>query len=440
MAQLQQGYLFDSRYRLLKKLGEGGYSEVWLVEDTSVGLEQVLKIFLPSAQLDDTAEDLFCKEFKLVYNINHPNLLKYSYFGVCVDYPYLLMPYYDKGSAESMIGKCSETTAWHYIRDVAAGLACLHSQKPAIIHQDIKPENVLLDDGGNFIITDFGISANMHSLFAGGDRHIIKGTPPYIPPEKYLENPQIVAENDIWSLGVSIYELLTGELLFGNRGGENQLKGATLPPRPTHISYDMWKVISSCLSRYPEQRPTAREIADYAEEMLNPTPYIAPIISNPYTTSGNHSSTAPSSYSGQSPSHSGYSKNASNMDKERNSLHWIIAAASAIFITVMIVVITILFSGRPAEPSSDVVKQEQTDTTSNTNPTRKKSNPKVSQKNNSNKNLVNGTKAEGNNNENSSTHTQDNVSPYIRVRDDDNGKKKDYMLEDDRNHDYSNFY
>ena len=98
MAQLQQGYLFDNRYRLLRKLGKGGYSEVWLVEDINVGMEQVLKIFLPDAQLDNAAKDLFCNEYKLVYNLNHPNLLKYSYFGVCVGYPYLLMPYYNEGS------------------------------------------------------------------------------------------------------------------------------------------------------------------------------------------------------------------------------------------------------------------------------------------------------------------------------------------------------
>ena len=101
MPKLQQGYLFNNRYQLLRKIGSGGYSEVWLVSDTHMkGFELVLKIFLPEAQLDDKMVDLFGKEFQLVYNINHPNLLKYGHFDVCMGCPYLEMPYYKSGSAE----------------------------------------------------------------------------------------------------------------------------------------------------------------------------------------------------------------------------------------------------------------------------------------------------------------------------------------------------
>lgn len=347
MAKLQQGYTFDSRYRLLRKLGEGGYSEVWLVEDTSVGMEQVLKIFLPSAQLDEAAVNLFREEFKLVYNINHPNLLKYSYFGVCVDYPYLLMPYYDRGSAESMIGKISESAAWRYLRDVASGLACLHTQRPAIIHQDIKPANVLLGSDGNFIITDFGISANIHSLFLGGRNGSVQGTRPYMPPEKFQYNPQILAENDIWSLGASLYELLTGNLPFGSGGGANQLNGTALPPRPGNISYNMWEVITKCLARYPEQRPTARELEYYAEKMLKPA--IRPLI--PTTPDPIPNPPSPS----------------------RNPLPWIIAAAGVAVVAIMVVLFSFLLSGNRAEKQSEDKAQVETPVNkgSSTTPTSK---------------------------------------------------------------------
>lgn len=340
MPQLRQGYLFNNRYRLLRKLGEGGYSEVWLVEDTGVGIKQVLKIFLPCAQLDNTTVGLFREEFKLVYNINHPNLLKYSYFGVCIDYPYLLMPYYEAGSAEYLAGKCSETMAWRYLRDVASGLACLHAQRPAIIHQDIKPANVLLDGDGNFIITDFGISANMHSLLIGGRNSTVQGTLPYMAPEKFKNNPQIIAENDIWSLGVSIYELLTDSFPFGNRGGENQLKGIDLPARPAHISYDMWNVLTSCLSCSPEQRPTARMLEEYAEKKLNPATYCSYEKAYTRTTSGNHAQGGTSSYYYHNTNARDSFKASLEPSRVRNFLPWLISVAVVALMAVAVAAIT----------------------------------------------------------------------------------------------------
>lgn len=272
MARLQQGYLFDSRYQLLRKLGDGGYSEVWLVQDTVGDIELVLKIFLPDAQLDDKVVDLFRKEFQLVYNINHPNLLKYSQFNVCMGYPYLVMPYYRLGSAASMVGRCSEQMGWKYLRDVAAGLARLHAQRPAIIHQDIKPANVLLDSE-NFVITDFGISAGMYNLVKGSsDNKVVQGTRPYMPPEKYLENPEIYPENDIWSLGASLYELLTGELPFGIEGGEKQLEVLECPKLPASFSNELRYAVRKCLSSNPGHRPTAKELALYADKMVKNPP------------------------------------------------------------------------------------------------------------------------------------------------------------------------
>ncbi len=186
MSRLQQDFLFDGRYRLRKKLGEGGFSEVWLVDDTSAKITLVLKVFLPSSQLDESGIEMFRQEFALVYNLNHPNLLKYTYYGVCVGHPYLVMPYYNSGSAEDLLGNCSERKAWQFLHDVSAGLACMHEHQPPIIHQDIKPANVLLD-GNSYIITDFGISGKARSILGeGGEgQSTVQGTRPYMPPEKF---------------------------------------------------------------------------------------------------------------------------------------------------------------------------------------------------------------------------------------------------------------
>lgn len=313
--------MFDNRYQLLRKLGEGGYSEVWLVDDTKAGMELVLKIFLPDAQLDDNVVDIFRKEFKLVYNINHPNLLKYSSFEVCMGYPYLKMPYYCSGSAESLIGHCSEQLGWRYLCDVSGGLAFLHSRRPAIIHQDIKPANILID-GDNFIITDFGISSSVYSLFKGtNDRTVVQGTRPYMPPEKYLETPEIYVENDIWSLGASLYELLTGELPFGSKGGATQLEKIEIPELPATFSREMRYMIRKCLSINPSYRPTAKELAAFAKNQMDKKqvpPHRPPLP----------------------PSYSPY-KTDDFYGQEKKIGYWILIAASCIVGMVFVVLFTI---------------------------------------------------------------------------------------------------
>ncbi len=274
MSQLQQGYLFDGRYKLLKKLGEGGFSEVWLVEDTSAQLTLVLKVFLPSSQLDESGIEMFRQEFALVYNLNHPNLLKYTYFGVCVGHPYLVMPFYNNGSAEDMLGNCTERKAWQFLHDVSAGLACMHEHQPPILHQDIKPANVLLD-GNNYIITDFGISSNVRRMLgeSAEGKSTVQGTRPYMPPEKFVPNPIPLVASDIWALGASLYEMLTGYLPFGGKGGEAQLQGAEIPNVPGNFSDDLKEIITQCLSSQPSERPFAADLEQFAAAHLAQSPY-----------------------------------------------------------------------------------------------------------------------------------------------------------------------
>ncbi len=350
MARLQQGYLFDNRYQLLRKLGEGGYAEVWLVKDTISDIEQALKIFLPDSELDDKVVDLFRKEFKLVYNINHSNLLKYGHFSVCMGYPYLVMPYYRLGSAESLVGHCSEQVGWKYLHDVAAGLQCLHAHRPAIIHQDIKPANVLLD-GDNFIITDFGISASMYNMVKGSTgNQVVQGTRPYMPPEKFLDNPEICVENDIWSLGASLYELLTGECPYGKKGGENQLNASEYPELPSTISGKMRYVIRKCLSLNPSHRPTAKELVSYAVEQMekNQTPQFSHSPSDsPYTNSGNHSEPIRPIYNPYSQPNSRLFDGGYPSKPRKNPLSWIIVAAASIIGVAVVVFLTIFLFNLP---------------------------------------------------------------------------------------------
>ena len=259
MMTLKENTLFDDRYKLLRKLGEGGYSEVWYVEDTFAKIKLALKIFLPSAQLDERGIELFRNEFTVIYNLNHSNLLKCTYLGVANGCPYLVMPYYEGGSAENLIGKCDESTCWAFLHDVSAGLAHLHDQHPPIIHQDIKPDNILVDKG-KYVITDFGISFNMRNALAGDvEEAVVKGTKPYMPPEKFQQDSTPLMAGDIWALGASAYELVTGHLPFKN-GGLDQQEETPIPSLPDHCSEELRALVSQCLNFHPWERPFAKDV------------------------------------------------------------------------------------------------------------------------------------------------------------------------------------
>lgn len=272
--QLKEGNIFDNRYRLIKLLGRGGFSEVWLVEDTEAdNLKMALKIYAPGTGLDEDGVQLFRREFALVCNLNHSNLLRPFHFAVCDRKPYLVLPYCERKSAQKIIGKMTEEEAWQFLHDVASGLAYLHAQNPPIIHQDIKPENVLIDLNGHYLITDFGISAKARSTLrqslAETKSH---KTPAYTPPERFGKDNTFIMASDVWSLGATMYELLTDDAPFDEDGGSRQNIGAEVPNISGKWSSDLKEITTRCLQKDTEDRPTAVQLVKWTEAHFNGNP------------------------------------------------------------------------------------------------------------------------------------------------------------------------
>lgn len=263
-----KGYLLDNRYQLERFIGSGTFGEVWVAKDTATDLEIAIKVYV---SMDEKGLEEFKKEFQISFELNHTNLLHANYLGVNPEdkRPFLVMPFCPDGSVSNSGGNISERDLWRFIRDVAAGLAYLHAQNPPIIHQDIKPDNILILKNGDFVITDFGISKQLRSTLRKSANTLNSaGAISYMGPERFSKQYHAVKASDIWSLGVSIFELATGELPFCGMGGSLLKQGADMPELPTEFTPTLNMVCQDCMTKEPWNRPTAAQLADFADKVL----------------------------------------------------------------------------------------------------------------------------------------------------------------------------
>ena len=263
---LQENKIFDGQYKLLKLLGRGGFSEVWLAEEEFTHLQVALKIYAPGSGMDDDGIRTIGNEFKLLFTLNQPNLLLPRGFRAFENMPYLVLPYCAKGSALNLIGRMDEEMAWQFIAQVSSGLAYLHERD--IIHQDIKPDNILIDDSGTFLITDFGISTKARStlrksVMMGNNAG---GTTAYMGPERFSREPAPVKASDIWSLGATVFEMMTGELPFGELGGGLQKSGAEIPFIKGDYSDKLKNVVEQMLAPETWDRPLSATLAEWGTD------------------------------------------------------------------------------------------------------------------------------------------------------------------------------
>lgn len=270
-----EGYLLDNRYQLECYIGSGTFGEVWVAVDKATDIEVAIKLYV---SMDEKGFQEFKKEFQISFELNHTNLLHANYLGVNSEdkRPYLVMPFCPKGSVSRFSGNMTEADLWRFIRDVASGLAYLHSKQPPIIHQDIKPDNILIVKNGDFVITDFGISKQLRATLTKSANSLNSaGAISYMGPERFSKQYQAVKASDIWSLGVSIFELATNELPFCGMGGSFLKRGADMPELPEEFSDTLNMICQSCMAKETWNRPTAQQLADFATKYIegeNPKP------------------------------------------------------------------------------------------------------------------------------------------------------------------------
>lgn len=195
--------------------------------------------------------------------LHHPNIAQIYSIDVFDENIYLVLPCYSR-SADYYKGNIDETKLWHFILDVSAGLAYLHSH--GIIHLNIRPDTIFEDANGNFVIFSYRFNPITKTLDRTNSSSHWSSS--YWGPEMFADNIWTKA-TDIWALGATLYEMATGELPFFGRGGIMQFKGARLPEIRGNYSDDFRQIVQMCLAKEIWDRPSAEQLVTYANAIFD---------------------------------------------------------------------------------------------------------------------------------------------------------------------------
>ncbi len=278
-------------YEITELLGQGGMATVYKGYREDIDRYVAIKVLPPHPGLDNQFIDRFKLEAKTIARLQHPHILPLYDYGVEDDIIYLVMAYVAGGSLATIMdkGKIPLSEIERILRQVASALDYAHRQ--GVIHRDIKPDNILLDKEGNVLLADFGIvkivsgddsdKTNPALTQTGG----LVGTPAYMSPEQGSGESSITNRADLYSLGVVVYEMLTGEPPYiADTPMQVVIKHITEPvPNPRNVvkelTSEMESVIQRALAKKPDDRyQTAGELADdfvralRGEELLTQIP------------------------------------------------------------------------------------------------------------------------------------------------------------------------
>ena len=278
-----------ARYKILRVLGVGGMGMVFEALDTAIERHVALKILPTELVEEQIARQRFLEEARAVGKLNHPHVVVLHEIGSDADVHYIVMELVRGGTSEDFCQKdtmASILQATKIARQAASGLVAAHNA--GIVHRDVKPANLLLDEEGNVKVTDFGLAKQVADPALGMTREgQIIGTPSYISPEQCESRP-VDSRTDVYSLGATYYALLTGERPYADQMSVVAVMYAhcnvSVPdPRKKNpaISASAAKVIARAMAkrpinRYAKMADMEAALTDVERELIGSTPLIQP--------------------------------------------------------------------------------------------------------------------------------------------------------------------
>jgi len=213
------GTTLNGRYRLEARIGTGGMSSVYRATDETLERPVAIKLMNREISTDSDQLERFRREARAVAQLSHPHIVGVIDYGEDQGRPYIALEYVEGETLKERIrrkGELDVAEAVAYAIEIARALGAAHARH--IVHRDVKPQNVLIDEEGSAKVTDFGIARSLDDDGLTADGRVL-GTTDYVSPEQALGH-DVTGQSDLYSLGVVLYEMLTGSVPFR---GENQV-------------------------------------------------------------------------------------------------------------------------------------------------------------------------------------------------------------------------
>jgi serine/threonine protein kinase len=265
-----------SGYEIVKRLGQGGMGTVYKARDLIGSRWVAVKLLAPFLASDEEYVKRFFQEARNLQKLHHPNIVAAYDAGVSGDQKFFVMEFVDGPSLEDVLHKkgiLKDTTALEIVRQVAQALDYAWSHK--IIHRDIKPQNIMLSHERTVKLCDLGLSKDVTSDISLTMTGSVNCSPPYASPEQAQGMRDTDIRSDVYSLGISLFQMLCGELPFkGSAPGQFLIQHVTkAPPSPRSkngkISASVNDLILRMLEKDPKNRPMPGDIARTITRSLN---------------------------------------------------------------------------------------------------------------------------------------------------------------------------
>lgn len=257
---MEEGAVLNGRYQLLERIGTGGMADVFRARDLMLERAVAIKVLHEKYSDDRSFQERFRQEARAAANLSHPNIVTVHDFGFDQDQIYIVMEHIPGKDLKTLLrqrGRYRIEDAVSLMVQACAGIGYAH--RAGLVHCDVKPHNMIVTPDHRLKVTDFGIARALSTILPGERADVVWGSPQYFSPEQAIGEPPSPA-SDVYSLGVVLYEVITGALPFNAPTSEElarlHLEHYPIPPREyiPDIPPALEEIILKVLSKEPAAR------------------------------------------------------------------------------------------------------------------------------------------------------------------------------------------